>query len=326
VVKLFLLPEGDISSLSVNGESILSTLKTEDNNLFTTEITVNSDCRIVATFTPAIEGDWAPEDSDETYEFLGKIRDTAKKYYEDGNIYILGNSTSAEDFKKSFELDNIVVTGLSIGIVLLVLLFTFKSVGLSVLLIIVIQGAIWINFSIPALLETPLFFLGYLIISAIQMGANIDYAIVIATRFNELKHEKSPREAIIETMNFAFPTVITSGAILAISGLLIGYMSSEATISSMGLNLGRGTIISVILVLFVLPQLLLIGDKIVEKTRFRFLKKKNATEIQNSKVRVSGRVTGNFNGNIDGVIDAVLDGDVNLTLLSGEFDEKKEGN
>ena len=265
-----------------------------------------------------------PEDSDETYEFLNKIRATAKSYYEEGEIYLLGNSTSAEDFKKSFELDNIVVTGLSIAIVLLVLLFTFKSVGLSMILIIVIQGAIWINFSIPALLETPLFFLGYLIISAIQMGANIDYAIVIATRFNELKNEKTPRDAIIETMNFAFPTVITSGSILAISGLLIGYMSSEATISSMGLNLGRGTIISVILVLFVLPQLLLVGNKIVEKTRFSFMKKKNATEIRDSKVRVSGRVTGDFSGTIDGVIDAVLDGDVNLTLLSGESSEKKE--
>ncbi len=267
-----------------------------------------------------------PEDSDETYEFLGKIRETAKKYYEDGNIYLLGNSTSAEDFKKSFELDNIVVTGLSIGIVLLVLLFTFKSVGLSVLLIIVIQGAIWINFSIPTLMETPLFFLGYLIISAIQMGANIDYAIVIATRFNELKHEKSPRDAIIETMNFAFPTVITSGSILAISGLLIGYMSSEATISSMGLNLGRGTVISVILVLFVLPQLLLVGDKIVEKTRFNLFKKKETKEIHDKKVHVSGKVSGDFSGKIDGVIDAVLDGDVNLTLLSGDINADKEDN
>ena len=92
----------------------------------------------------------------------------------------------------------------------------------------------------------------------------------------------------------------------------------------MGLNLGRGTIVSVILVLFVLPQLLLVGDKIVEKTKLSFIKKKNATEIKNSKVKVSGRVTGDFNGTIDGVIDAVLDGDVNLTLLSGEVNEKKE--
>ncbi len=265
-----------------------------------------------------------PEDSDETYEFLEKIRTTAKSYYEDGEVYLIGNSTSAEDFKKSFEVDNLVVTGLSILIVLVVLLFTFRSVGLSVLLIIVIQGAIWINFSIPTLLDTPLFFLGYLIISAVQMGANIDYAIVIATRFGELKKDLSPRDAIIETMNFAFPTVITSGSILAITGLLIGYMSSEATISSMGLNLGRGTVISVLLVLFVLPQLLLVGDKIVEKTRFRFTKKRKATEINDTKVRVSGRVTGDFNGTIDGVIDAVLDGDVNLTLLSGKINEKKE--
>ncbi len=72
VATLFLLPEGDISALSVNGENILPTLKTEDNNLFTTEITVNGDCRIVATFTPAVEGDWTPEDSEETIVIDGE--------------------------------------------------------------------------------------------------------------------------------------------------------------------------------------------------------------------------------------------------------------
>ena len=265
-----------------------------------------------------------PEDSEETYAFLETIRSTAQSYYEDGNIYLIGGSTTAEDFKISFETDNYVVNGLSILIVLLVLIFTFKSIGMPVILILVIQGAIWINFSIPSLLETPLFFLGYLIISAIQMGANIDYAIVIGTRYNEVKHEMSKRDAIIETMNFAFPTVITSGSIMSITGVLLGYTSSEATISSMGLNLGRGTAISVLLVLFVLPQLLLIGDKFVEKTTFRVKKKEQKTRITENKTRINGRVNGQINGRIVGVIDAVIEGDVNLTLLSGKNISEKE--
>ena len=102
-------------------------------------------------------------------------------------------------------------------------------------------------------------------------------------------------------------------------------MSSEATISSLGLNLGRGTIISIILVLFVLPQLLIISDKLVEKTSFTIFKRKEQKEKEvDGRVRVCGRVSGELSGTIDGVIDAVIDGNVNLRLLSGEINEEME--
>ena len=267
-----------------------------------------------------------PEDGDETFAFLEEIKSIAKSYYEDGEVYVIGNATTAKDFKDSFQIDNIVVAAVSIITVLIVLLFSFKSVVMPVILILVIQGAIWINFSIPTLLNTPLFFLGYIIISAIQMGANIDYAIVIATRYSEAKKEMAPREAIIDTMNFAFPTVITSGTIMSVAGLLIGYMSSEATISSLGVNLGRGTIISMILVLFVLPQLLLISDKLVDKTSFSIFKKKNEKKAATAdgRIRVCGKVSGEITGRIEGTIDAIIDGNVNLNLHSAEVTEEKE--
>ena len=91
------------------------------------------------------------------------------------------------------------------------------------------------------------------------MVANIDYAIVIASRYQELKNTMSHRDAMIETLNFAFPMVITSGTILAVTGTLIGQMTSEAAIVGIGQSLGRGTIISMLFVLFVLPQILLLG-------------------------------------------------------------------
>ena len=90
-----------------------------------------------------------------------------------------------------------------------------------------IQGCIWINFSVPAVTGKYLFYLSYLIVSSIQMGANIDYAIVIASRYQELKAKMTQRSAIVETLNFAFPTIITSGAIMSICGFLIGSMTSE---------------------------------------------------------------------------------------------------
>ena len=265
-----------------------------------------------------------PESGDMTYDFIDTIRSTAQNYYPDGNVYVVGNSTSEQDFKHSFEVDNIVVTVVSILIVLVVLLFTFKSVGLPILLILVIQGAIWLNFAVPTLREHPIFFMSYLVVSSVQMGANIDYAIVIASRFNELKYEMSPKEAMIETMNFAFPTIITSGTILAVAGTLIGAMTSEAAICGIGESLGRGTIISMLLVMFVLPQLLLLGDKIVEKTSFTMPKVAARPEKKaNGKVQLDGRVKGYISGTIDGVISGTVDGEVNVTLMSKKLSEEE---
>ena len=209
-----------------------------------------------------------PVSGDETYSFIDTVRETAQRYYPDGSVFVAGDSTTEYDFEKSFARDNMVVSIVSILIVLVVLLFTFRSAGMPVLLILVIQGSIWINFSIPVLTDTPLFFMSYLVVSSIQMGANIDYAIVIASRYQEMKTQLPHREAMIESLNFAFGTVMTSGTIMTVAGILIGNMTSEAAIVGIGQSIGRGTIVSMILVLFVLPQILLLGGGIVDKTSF----------------------------------------------------------
>ena len=266
-----------------------------------------------------------PVSGDRTYAFTDTIRDIARSYYPDGNIYVAGDSTNEYDFQKSFARDNTVVSVVSILIVLMVLLFTFKSVGMPILLILVIQGSIWINFSVPALTGTGLFFMSYLVTSSIQMGANIDYAIVIANRYQEIKGTMNRRDAMIETLNFAFPTILTSGTILMVSGLLIGKMTSEAAIAGIGQSLGRGTIISMLLVLFVLPQILLIGGSIVDKTSFAMpaaiLRKREAS----GRVFVDGVVTGEIRGTVSGVMRANVDGDVKLHLISGSVSDLPVG-
>lgn len=259
-----------------------------------------------------------PTSGDETYSFLDTIRDTAEKYYPaDSTVLVVGNSTNEYDFKKSFEVDNVVVTILSILIVLVVLLGTFKSVGMPLLLILVIQGSIWINFSFPTFTNKPLFFLSQLIVSSIQMGANIDYAIVISSRFMELKDTMPKKQAIIETMNFSFPTIITSGSMMAMAGILIGQMTSNAAIVGIGQSLGRGTIISIFLVMFMLPQILLLGEKVIDKTSFS-VPKKVKRRNHHGRVRVDGLVRGEINGEISGIVHALVDGEVNLTVISGD--------
>lgn len=265
-----------------------------------------------------------PEGGEQTYRFLDTLRETAREYYPDGEVFVVGNSSVEQDFKLSFSRDNLVIAIVSILIVLVVLLFTFQSAGMPLLLILVIQGAIWINFSIPALTGSPLFFMSYLVVSSIQMGANIDYAIVISSRYQELKTRMSHKDAIIETMNFAFPTILTSGSILACAGTLIGMMTSEAAIVGIGQSLGRGTILSIGLVMFVLPQILLIGGEIVDKTSFSMPKAALPKVTSSGKVRVEGMVRGEIHGYVSGMIRADITGDVDLNLLSGKTTQEGE--
>ena len=262
-----------------------------------------------------------PVSGDETYQFTDEIRELAQSYYPDGQVLVCGESTNEYDFEKSFSRDNTVVSVVSILIVLVVLLFTFKSAGMPILLIMVIQGSIWINFSVPTITGTGLFFMSYLVVSSIQMGANIDYAIVIASRYQELKQEMPHKQAMIETLNFAFPTIITSGTILATAGILIGQMTSEATIVGIGQSLGRGTILSMFLVLFVLPQILLIGGDIADKTSFSMPKAALRRREASGRVYVDGLVSGEIHGSVSGIMRANVDGAVDLRVISGNVEQ-----
>jgi len=260
-----------------------------------------------------------PEESDETMDFLDTMHAMIAKYYS-SDTYIVGNSTNVKDLSSSFGEDNMLISVLSALFVVIILLFTFKSAGLPVLLIVVIQGSIWINFSVPTIQHESLYFLGYLIVNSIQMGANIDYAIVISSHYSDLKKEMRPKEAIIAALNEAFPTIFTSGTILAVAGALIGVMTTNPVIAAIGTCLGRGTVISIVLVMAVLPQILLIGDTIVERTSFDVkvpvdLSRVNRTASGN--MRVSGRVRGYVNGVIDAEIKGTLNGTLKASVTSG---------
>ena len=266
-----------------------------------------------------------PVSGDETYHFTDKILEIARSYYPDEDVFLAGNSTNEYDFEKSFAVDNTVVSIVSVLIVLVVLLFTFNSAGMPLLLILVIQGSIWINFSFPTITGKYLFFLGYLVVSSIQMGANIDYAIVIGSRYQELKAKMTKKAAIIDTLNFAFPTIITSGSILAISGFLIGNLTSEPVIAGIGESLGRGTVLSIFLVMLVLPQILLTGTAFIDKTSFSMPGVSvGEHRALSGKVFVNGMVRGHISGNVRGQICAMVDGDVDLNVISGSADEESD--
>ncbi len=265
-----------------------------------------------------------PEESPETFAFLDEMRGILSEYY-DSDYYVVGNSTSSRDLASSFAGDNLLISVLSALFVILVLLFTFQSIALPVLLILVIQGSIWINFSIPTIQQIPLYFLGYLIVNAIQMGANIDYAIVISSHYQELKGQMPHKEAIIQAVNCSFPTIFTSGSIMASAGLLIGNMSAQPVIAIMGTCLGRGTIISILLVLGVLPAILVLGDTVIEKTSFKLKGIDRKTHSATGSVKLKGHVRGYVSGMVDADFNGTLQGDLNASISTGNVSVNNEG-
>lgn len=254
-----------------------------------------------------------PEEGEETFAFLEKMHEILGKYYP-SDYYVIGNSPSCRDLASTFAQDNLAITLFSIFFVIVVLLITFQSVGLPLLLIMTIQGSIWINFSFPTLMEQPLFFLGYLVVQAIQMGANIDYAIVISSHYQQLKKQMSHKEAIVQAVSAAFPTVLTSGAIMTAAALLIGNISTNAVIAVLGTCLGRGTFISILLVLFVLPPTLVLGDSIIERTKFHVKMPQISAKAATGTIRIKGRVRGYVSGMVDAEIDGILRGELNANV------------
>ncbi len=262
-----------------------------------------------------------PEEGEVTDDHLAKFHETIGKYYEEA--YIVGESTSNQDLATFFAFDNVLISVLSALFVMTILLFTFKSAGLPVLLVLTIQGSIWINFSFPSVMGTNIFFLSYLVVTAIQMGATIDYAIVITSRYMELKKTMSIEDAMTTSLNQAFPTIITSGTILASAGILIGFLSSDYAVASIGVCLGRGTIISLILVMGVLPQTLLLGDTLIEKTAF-VINRERLISSQSGSMKINGKLHGYVNGYMDATVNGTIRGSVKGVVNIGKEGDEDE--
>lgn len=211
-----------------------------------------------------IDGD---VESEQTFALLEELIKEVKGICPDA--IFAGDTMSSYDLDNSFSTDNILVSVLTLVFVYLVLMFTFRSWGVPIPLAVTIEGAIFINFSYYALSGTNLFFFVYLIVSAIQMGATIDYAIVFTNRFRELALTMDKKQAAIEALNQSFPTILTSGSILAVAGFLIGGIVSDPLIATLGVCLGRGVLISIVSVLLVLPAMMCVCNKWLDKTVFK---------------------------------------------------------
>ena len=227
-------------------------------------------------FVITVDADYEGE---ETFELVKKIRDTINAYYPD-SYYLAGSGVSTYDLMDTITADTVKVNLIAIGAVFLVLLLTMKSLSLPVILVLAIETAVWINLAIPYFQGNTVFYISYLIISSIQLGATVDYAILFTERYTEFRERMDKKQAIIETVAAVTPSVVTSGVVLAVVGFLLGYLSSHGILAQLGQFLGIGSLLSLSIVLFVLPGLLYLLDGAIQKTtlQLHFYKEESSHE------------------------------------------------
>ena len=213
--------------------------------------------RMVITVKSDYEGE-------EAFKLVEEIRNIAKEYYGD-KYYLAGSTVSTYDLMDTVTADMVSVNLLAIGAVFLVLAITMKSISVPIILVLAIETAIWFNLSIPYYMNTPLFYIAYLIISSVQLGATVDYAILMTERYLEFRKDFNKKESVVKTVSVSMVSILTSGTVLTAVGLLLGYMTTHQLLAQLGRLLGKGTICSLVIVIFVIPGLLYIFDGLVVK-------------------------------------------------------------
>lgn len=207
----------------------------------------------------------AEYEGEETFALVEEIRDTVRRFYPE-EAYLAGSGVSTYDLMDTITADTVKVNLIAIGAVFLVLLLTTRSITLPVILVLTIETAVWINLTIPYFRGSIVFYISYLIISSIQLGATVDYAILFTERYTEFRGIMRKRQAVVETIAAVTPSVMTSGTVLAVVGFLLGAVSTHGILSQLGTFLGIGSLLSLAAVLFVLPGLLYLLDSLIQKT------------------------------------------------------------
>ncbi len=240
-----------------------------DENILSKLISLHYSCMVMTADVPA--------EGEDAFVLVQQLRQLAAAYYGD-QYHLAGDTVSTFDLKETVESDLMRVNFLVIGAILLILILTLRSLALPLLLLLVIETSVWLNLSVPYFAGQHLFFIAYLIISSIQLGATVDYAILMGSRYQEERQQKPKRKALVDTVGVTGVSIMTPAAILAVAGFMIGFSCTNGSISQLGILLGRGAIISCLLVLLVLPACLYSGDKF-------FVKKGAVQKISQGKER-----------------------------------------
>lgn len=212
--------------------------------------------RVIAYTTTDVE-------SDEAFATVEAIQAAAGRHYD--TYYTAGQSANLLDMKNVVAVDNVVVSAVAVAAIFVVLLVTFRSIALPFVLLLTIEAGIWINLAIPYFEGESVNFIGYLVINTVQLGATIDYAILLTTHFLRERRHEQPKRAAYRALGKAFPSLLVSAGILATAGFALGFSSTMSAVSSLGFLLARGALMSLAMVTCFLPALLVLLDGVIRR-------------------------------------------------------------
>lgn len=210
----------------------------------------------------------APYEGAKTFGLVGEIRSIAESYYP-GQYLLAGEGVSTTDLMQITLEDKDRVDAIAVLAVLFVLLIAMKSLSLPVILVFVIETSIWLNFAIPYFTGQSEFYIAYLIVSTIQLGVTVDYAILLTDRYKEARRDRGKDRALRAAVSSCVVPVCTSGIVLTVVGFLLSIVSSHGVLAQLGHFLGMGVLMSLLAVLFVLPGFLYALDSFIAKTTWR---------------------------------------------------------
>nr|WP_147629033.1 MMPL family transporter [Oceanobacillus massiliensis] len=210
----------------------------------------------------------AEQEGDVTFALIDRVKATTADFYDD-DFHLLGESVTLYDMKNVVQKDNTVVNLLTVLTIAVVLIVTFRSISIPIVLLLTIQSAVWINLSVPYFTDSPLVYVGYLIVSTVQLAATVDYAILLMEAYKENRKEMRALDAIKKTIDEKIFSIAVSASILTSVGFILWFTSSNPVVSSIGLLLGRGALLAFVMVVLFLPALLVTFDRLIEKTTWK---------------------------------------------------------
>jgi len=213
------------------------------------------------------------DEGPDTFQMIDRLRALSEEYYP-RDSHLLGEAAVNFDLKNYITADSVKVLLAGILSIGLVLLINFKNLSIPVILLVIIQGSIWLNMAWPYITGSALNYVGYQIVSSVQLGATVDYGILLSQRYLEGRQAKTPREAAVFALETATGSILPPAAILTLAGYALGLLVRDnGIISEMGFIIGRGAFMSAVMVLLVLPLVLAYSDRLIQKTTLRRRKK-----------------------------------------------------
>ena len=222
-------------------------------------------------------------ESELAFQTSDEIQAIVKKYYPE-NAYVVGNTPSTQDLKEICLSDYMMVNALSLVGVALVVAIAFRSLVLPIIVLIPINIAIYVNMTVPYLQGLTFMFSAFVIVECIQLGATVDYSILLTNNYLNFRDgQKLPKkEAALSALNASFLSVLTSGTILTVAGYAIYFISTVSAIQNIGEMIGRGALLSMMMVLIGIPALLYFLDTWIYRERILFSR---------IKEKLTGKVT-----------------------------------